>query len=73
MTYALPTIDKTRCFKCNKKVHLTGIACKCGNVFCGAHRYPETHDCTFDFKKHDREILQRLNTKVVSDKMVDKL
>merc|ERR1719160_2030383 len=28
-----------RCWKCNKKAGLTGFKCKCGYVFCGAHRY----------------------------------
>ena len=41
---------KSRCNTCNKKVGLTGFECKCGQVYCGSHRYPEEHSCTFDFK-----------------------
>jgi predicted nucleic acid binding AN1-type Zn finger protein len=48
-----------RCHSCNKKVGLTGIECRCGSVYCGQHRYPEQHNCTFDFKAHDRANLQK--------------
>ncbi len=46
-------------YGCNKKVGLTGLQCKCGLVFCGLHRYPDEHDCTFDFKGHDRKKLAK--------------
>jgi len=46
--------NKKRCFQCNKKVGFTGTACKCEFIFCGSCRYPEVHNCTFDFKTHDR-------------------
>jgi len=64
---------KNRCFSCNKKIGLTGIECRCGYAFCGAHRYPDTHACDFDFKKHDRDILAKSNEKVVGSKLADKL
>jgi len=60
---------KNRCFQCSKKIGLTGIECRCGYVFCGAHRYPDTHACDFDFKKHDRDILAKVNNKVESKKL----
>lgn len=49
-----------RCAQCNKKVGFTGIECRCSLVFCGLHRYPEQHSCTFDFKTHDRANLQKV-------------
>lgn len=49
-----------RCYCCNKKVGFTGIECRCGFVYCGTHRYPDQHSCTFDFKTHDRENLQKV-------------
>jgi len=64
---------KNRCFQCNKKTGLTGIECRCGYVFCGAHRYPDTHSCDFDFKKYDRDLLAKANEKVVGNKLADKL
>ncbi|KAG5189923.1 hypothetical protein JKP88DRAFT_232870 [Tribonema minus] len=59
---AAPPVQKsrTRCFKCNKKVGLTGIECRCKLVFCGLHRYPESHDCGFDFKASDRLALEKV-------------
>nr|TKS04537.1 zinc finger A20 and AN1 domain-containing stress-associated protein 9-like [Populus alba] len=41
---------KNGCECCNKKVGLMGFECHCGSTFCGVHRYPKEHSCTFDFK-----------------------
>lgn len=62
---------KTRCnfIECKTKIGLLGIECKCGFKFCGIHRYAEAHHCTFDFKKHDRKILEKRNPQVVADKL----
>lgn len=49
---------KNRCSFCNKKVGFSGIDCRCGSLFCSMHRYPEQHQCTFDFKTHDRNTLK---------------
>ncbi|CAM9352358.1 unnamed protein product [Ectocarpus sp. 4 AP-2014] len=51
--------NRKRCFTCHKKVGYTGIACRCDYVFCSLHRYPDQHDCTFDFKTSDRNDLKR--------------
>lgn len=59
----------TRCLSCNKKVGLTGFKCKCGSTFCGIHRYPEKHDCTFDFKVTGRDAIARANPVVKADKL----
>lgn len=47
--------NRMRCFSCRKKVGLTGTECRCGYVFCGMHRYPEEHNCDFDFHKLAQE------------------
>lgn len=65
--------NKTRCFSCNKKVGLTGIECRCGYVYCAAHRLPEIHNCDFDYKAMQRSILEKQNEKVAADKMGDRL
>jgi len=39
-----------RCHKCNIKLSLTAIKCRCGFKFCIKHRYDKEHDCTFDWK-----------------------
>ncbi|XVF76232.1 hypothetical protein PTKIN_Ptkin13bG0249700 [Pterospermum kingtungense] len=61
-----------RCMVCRKRVGLTGFRCKCGITFCGSHRYPENHGCTFDFKKVGREEIARANP-VVKAKKLEKI
>lgn len=58
-----------RCTSCNKKVGLTGFMCKCGRTFCGLHRYPEKHECTFDFKATGRDAIAKANPVVKADKV----
>ncbi|MBD4020221.1 hypothetical protein GUI04_14650 [Xanthomonas citri pv. citri] len=49
---------------------LTGFTCKCGTTFCGTHRYPEKHDCTFDYKTVGKEAIARENPVVKAAKLV---
>jgi ubiquitin len=46
--------DTTRCAECKRKVGLTGIRCRCGNVYCGKHRYSDKHSCSYDWKANER-------------------
>lgn len=69
---APPPKVASRCLSCNKKVGLTGFRCKCGSTFCGVHRYPEKHECTFDFKALGRDAIAKANPVVKADK-VDRL
>ncbi|XP_038882478.1 zinc finger A20 and AN1 domain-containing stress-associated protein 4 [Benincasa hispida] len=64
-----PNPNSNRCSSCRKKVGLTGFRCRCGTTFCGAHRYPEKHGCTFDFKSIGREEIARANPVVKADKL----
>ncbi|XP_022133301.1 zinc finger A20 and AN1 domain-containing stress-associated protein 6 [Momordica charantia] len=64
-----PNPNPTRCSSCRKKVGLTGFRCRCGTTFCGVHRYPEKHGCTFDFKSIGREEIARANPVVKADKL----
>lgn len=57
-------VKKSRCWACNKKVGLTGLECRCGYAFCSSHRYPDEHECDFDFKAHGKELLEKRNAKV---------
>ena len=43
---------KKRCAhkKCNRKLNLTDMKCRCDYVYCAHHRYPETHNCSWDPK-----------------------
>ena len=62
-------LTKTRCDQCKKKLSLTDVACKCDKSFCMAHRHPELHACTFDFVKENQIRLERLNPRVVANKL----
>ena len=44
----------TRCKICNKKVGVVLYTCKCNTeyIFCGKHKLPNNHECTFDFKEY---------------------
>ncbi|KAK9826866.1 hypothetical protein WJX81_001930 [Elliptochloris bilobata] len=55
-----------------KRVGLTGFKCRCDRVFCSTHRYAEAHECTFDYKKMERQRLAKNNPLVQAAK-VDKL
>ncbi|XP_071692937.1 zinc finger A20 and AN1 domain-containing stress-associated protein 1 [Rutidosis leptorrhynchoides] len=68
---AVPVTEKVsnRCLSCNKKVGVMGFKCKCGETFCGSHRYPEKHDCEFDFKKTGRDAIAKANPVVKADKV----
>ncbi|EEF33629.1 zinc finger A20 and AN1 domain-containing stress-associated protein 4 [Ricinus communis] len=66
---AIEQKQPNRCFVCRKRVGLTGFRCRCESMFCGAHRYPEKHNCTFDFKKIGREEIARANPLVVAQKL----
>ncbi|XP_041917039.1 AN1-type zinc finger protein 6 isoform X2 [Alosa sapidissima] len=60
---------KNRCFTCRKKVGLTGFDCRCGNVFCGIHRYSDIHNCTFDYKADAAEKIRKENPVIVGEKI----
>ena len=61
--------DCSHCAKCNKKLKLTDTKCKCNNYYCSAHRYSDTHECSFDYKKHGREHLKKHNPIINSNKL----
>ncbi|VFQ72364.1 unnamed protein product [Cuscuta campestris] len=61
--------QKNRCRSCQRKVGVVGFDCRCGYTFCGTHRYPETHDCTFDFKGKGRNAIAMANPVIKPDKI----
>ncbi|XP_076933330.1 zinc finger A20 and AN1 domain-containing stress-associated protein 5-like [Bidens hawaiensis] len=58
-----------RCGSCRKRVGLTGFTCKCGVTYCGVHRYPEKHECSFDFKTVGKEMIATANPVVKAAKL----
>jgi len=73
---SLPTINnksnKIRCswLSCKKKLGLaTTYDCRCGSIFCPKHRYPEAHDCSYDYKTEGRKLLEQNNPVVRAQKL----
>jgi hypothetical protein len=58
---------------CNKKISLTNALickCKCGKVFCIAHRQSENHICDYDHKQeiNKEEYIEKnkcINSKII--------
>lgn len=58
-----------RCTTCKKKVGLTGFNCRCGNLFCGSHRYSDKHDCQFDYRTAAQDAIAKANPLVKAEKL----
>ncbi|XP_068608732.1 AN1-type zinc finger protein 5b [Brachionichthys hirsutus] len=64
-----PKPKKNRCFMCRKKVGLTGFDCRCGNLFCGLHRYSDKHSCPYDYKAEAANKIRKENPVVMAEKI----
>jgi AN1-type zinc finger protein 5/6 len=61
-----------RCMKedCKCKLKLTDFACRCTKYFCEKHRLSEAHDCSFDYRAFNKEILLKtMSTAIVAEKI----
>lgn len=62
--------ENLRCAKCNKKLGVIMIMkCHCEKNFCAKHRYAETHNCSYDFKKIGRQFIAEENPLVIASKI----
>ena len=61
--------NKLKCHNCKKKIKLINYTCKCTNLFCSSCRFPENHNCDFDFKSDGKELLEKKLESVVKDKI----
>ncbi|XP_016516140.1 zinc finger A20 and AN1 domain-containing stress-associated protein 4 [Nicotiana tabacum] len=64
-----PQVQSNRCATCRKRVGLTSFKCRCGVTFCGSHRYPEQHGCTFDYKSMGRVAIAMANPLIKGEKL----
>jgi hypothetical protein len=63
-------INKKRCNLCNKRITLaTEFTCKCSGIFCSLHKYPDTHNCSFDHKAEWKKSLKEKNPTVSGEKI----
>eukprot|EP00842_Homolaphlyctis_polyrhiza_P002609 jgi/Hompol1/3349/HPOL_006483-RA len=69
---ATPTVGaRTKCSLCRKKLRAAiSFKCRCGAVFCSAHRYSDRHECSFDYKEAARTSLLKDNPLVKKDKLL---
>ncbi|KAL5728007.1 hypothetical protein ACHQM5_001136 [Ranunculus cassubicifolius] len=72
--------SKNMCSKCYREAGLKQAqenlaklvildTCRCGSMFCPMHRYPEKHECTFNFKARGQDLIAKANPLVKSDKL----
>jgi hypothetical protein len=63
----------SRCCVCNKKIRKSlydALKCKCGVSVCKKHRYPDQHNCNYDFRKENEKKLREQMPKVECDKVI---
>ena len=44
--------------------------CKCGKAFCGQHKHPEVHNCSYDHKNDGLQSLKQKLIKVAGTKVI---
>tara|TARA_B100000035_G_scaffold224704_1_gene193185 strand:- start:1117 stop:1422 length:306 start_codon:yes stop_codon:yes gene_type:complete len=52
---------KLRCGVCKKRLGFIGIKCKCGQYFCGHHRYASEHNCDWNYQDENKTQLIKEN------------
>ncbi|XP_062115323.1 zinc finger A20 and AN1 domain-containing stress-associated protein 8-like [Humulus lupulus] len=58
-----------RCSTCRKRIGLTGFSCRCGNLFCAAHRYSNKHNCAYDYRTAAQAAIRKANPIVKAEKL----
>ncbi|XP_003746644.1 zinc finger A20 and AN1 domain-containing stress-associated protein 10 [Galendromus occidentalis] len=55
-------MKKLRCGVCKQKTGLaSSYTCRCGTNFCAGHRYPELHQCSFDYREAGKDVLRKMH------------
>ena len=60
---------KIRCIVCKKNLGINPFVCKCEQNFCGLHRLPESHICSYNFKEAGIKKLSKNLVKVAPIKI----
>lgn len=66
------TLKKCMLEGCSQKLGLTNMPCKCENTYCSKHRHSEDHDCKYNYKQNQKELLSTQMIKVAGSK-IDKV
>lgn len=63
-------VQSPMCLKCKKKMSTIKLhTCKCGHSFCRKCKFPEKHDCQYDFKAAHRKKLETNFPKIKNKKL----
>lgn len=62
--------DEIKCFHCAKKIGIFAYNCKCKNYFCKKHKFSEEHNCLFDYKKFEKNIIRRKHFVMKKSKII---
>jgi hypothetical protein len=63
-------VARNSCRVCKKRLGpALSFDCRCGSLFCGAHRYSDKHGCLFDYQAQAQAQYQRENPKVNGQKL----
>lgn len=71
--FSLLTVMKAQCTECNKKLSLiqeTSNKCRCNNLYCDSHKFPEDHKCSYDYITSAKQELIIKNPLITSTKIV---
>jgi AN1-like Zinc finger len=66
-------MNKSKCWKCNKKVGLLGFECSCTYTFCKNCRYAEDHNCSYDYSTNGKNQIKQNNPLVNGTKLAERL
>ncbi|KAL1816632.1 hypothetical protein ACET3Z_019206 [Daucus carota] len=66
-------VAPNRWCSCGKRVGLTGFSCRCGNLYCADHRYPDKHECSFDYQAAAGKNAIRKANPVIKREKLDKI
>ena len=60
-----------KCYFCKKKLKLyeNNIKCECGHKYCMKHMNKHSHNCTFNSKSKNKEIIIKSNPKLNNNKI----
>tara|TARA_B100000401_G_scaffold244797_1_gene166029 strand:- start:2517 stop:2714 length:198 start_codon:yes stop_codon:yes gene_type:complete len=58
----------SKCIVCKKR-DLMNMKCRCGKTTCMTHRFPDDHNCEFDYKSDGKKQLEKENPSITQKKI----
>jgi len=62
-----------RCAVCRTKLGYISWDCRCNQIFCSLHRYPEEHTCSFDHNAFEKQKLANTLMNIPQQQKVSKI